>query len=179
MGLGIVIIMIRPILQLGNKTLRRKSLPVEDFRDRELDSLIGDLSDTLREAQRRFGYGRGIAAPQLGKLKRVVFIDMPRFRSTLINPTIMKASPRKFEVWDSCFSFSFAFFVLVNRHYSIRVEYFDQESRKHAIDAEDKLSELLQHEIDHLDGILTIDRMKDTKAIMMRSEWEKTVKQTQ
>lgn len=169
--------MIRQVLQLGNETLRQKSLPVEDFQDGELDSLVEDLSDTLKEAQRRFGYGRGIAAPQIGKLKRVVFIDMPHFRSALINPKIMKASDRKFEVWDSCFSFNLAFFVLVDRHYSVRVEYYDQERRKHVIDAEDKLSELLQHEIDHLDGILAIDRMKD-KRIMMRPEWEKTFKKT-
>jgi len=176
--LGIVRIMIKSILQLGNEILGRKSSSIEDFRSRELDSLIEDLSDTLNEAKRRFGYGRGIAAPQIGKLKRVIFIDMPWFRANLINPTILKTSDRKFEVWDSCFSFNVAFFVLVDRHYSIRVEYFDQESRKHVIDAEDKLSELLQHEIDHLDGILATDRMKDTKAIMMRPEWEKTFKRT-
>jgi len=166
--------MIKPILQLGNEILRKKSSPVEDFRSRELDSLIENLSDTLHDAQRRFGYGRGVAAPQIGKLERVIFIDMPRFRSALINPTITRASDRTFEVWDSCFSFDVAFFVLVDRHYSIRVEYFDQESRRHVIDAEEKLSELLQHEIDHLDGVLATDRVKD-KRIIMRSEWEKTL----
>jgi len=170
----IILVMIRQILQLGNEDLRQRSLPVEDFRSRELDSLIEDLSDTLQDAQRRFGYGRGIAAPQIGELKRVIFVDMQRFRSALLNPTIMKSSDRMFEVWDSCFCFNIAFFVLVDRHYSIRVEYFDQERRKHVIDAEDKLSELLQHEIDHLDGILATDRMKD-KRIIMRPEWEKTV----
>jgi len=174
----IILVMIRQILQLGDENLRLKSSPVEDFRSRELDSIIEDLSDTLHEAKGRFGYGRGIAAPQIGELKRVVFIDMPGFNSSMINPRIVRSSDRKFEVWDSCFSFNVAFFVLVDRYYSIRVEYFDQESRKHVVDAEDKLSELLQHEIDHLDGILAIDRMKDTKAIMMRSEWEKTFKRT-
>lgn len=170
--------MIRPILQLGNKTLREKALPVGDFQRRVLDSLIDDLSDTLRDAKRRFSYGRGIAAPQINELKRVVFIDMPGFKSALINPILMKASDRKFEVWDSCFSFNLAFFVLVDRHYSVRVGYSDQEGRKHLVDAKDKLSELLQHEIDHLDGILATDRMKDTKGIMMRSEWEKVFKHT-
>ena len=169
--------MIKPILQLGNKILRKKSSPVEDCRSGELDSLIEDLSDTLNEAKRRFGYGRGIAAPQIGELKRVIFIDMPHFRSALINPKILKASDRKFEMWDSCFSFDVAFFVLVDRHYSIRVEYFDQEGRKHVVDAENNLSELLQHEIDHLDGILATDRMKD-KGIIMRSEWKKAFKGT-
>jgi len=165
--------MIKPILQLGNKTLRKKSSPVKDFHSRDLEILIEDLSDTLHEAQRKFYYGRGIAAPQIGELKRVVFIDMPEFKSSLINPRIVWASDRKFEVWDSCFSFNLAFFVLVDRYYSVKVEYFDQEETKHTIEAEDKFSELLQHEIDHLDGILATDRMKDKKKIMMRSEWEK------
>lgn len=170
--------MIRPILQLGNETLRKKSSPIEDFHSKDLENLIEDLSDTLQDAKKKHGYGRGIAAPQIGVLKRVVFIDMLGFKSTLIDPTIMKASDEKFEVWDSCFSFNLAFFVLVERHCSVRVEYLDQKGKKHVIDAEDKLSELLQHEIDHLDGILATDRMKNTKRIMMRSEWEKSSKQT-
>ncbi|MGD8505622.1 MAG: peptide deformylase [Candidatus Bathyarchaeota archaeon] len=168
--------MIRQVLQLGNEMLKRKSKPVEGFQSKSLESLIGDLSDTLHDAQERFGYGRGIAAPQLGKLKRVIFIDTSGFKSPLINPRIVQFSDRRFEVWDSCFSFNLAFFVLVDRYYSIRVEYFDQEGKKHAIDAEDKLSELLQHEIDHLDGVLATDRMKGNQKIMMRSEWEKTFK---
>ena len=165
--------MIRPILQLGNETLRKKSSPVKDFNSKDLENLIEDLSDTLQDAKKRFGYGRGMAAPQMGVLKRVVFIDMRGFKSALVNPTITKASDKKFEVWDSCFSFSLAFFVLVERHYNVKVEYCDREGKKHVMDAEDELSELLQHEIDHLDGILAIDRMKDTKRVMMRSEWEK------
>jgi len=169
--------MIRPILQLGNETLRKKSSHVKDFHGKDLENLIEDLSDTLQDAKKRFGYGRGVAAPQIGVLKRVVFIDMPDLKSALINPIIMKASDKKFEVWDSCFSFNLAFFVLVDRHYGVRAGYLDQEGKKHVIDAQDKLSELLQHEIDHLDGILAIDRMKDTKRMMMRSEWEKISKQ--
>ena len=168
--------MIRPILQLGNETLRKNSLPVRDLRSSDLESLIEDLSDTLQEAQKRFGFGRGIAAPQIGELKRVIFIDTQVFRSPLINPKIVHASDREFEVWDSCFSFNISFFVLVDRYYRIRVEYFDQEVEKQVIDAESDLSELLQHEIDHLDGILATDRMKDVKKIMMRQEWEKIFK---
>ena len=101
---------------------------------------------------------------------------MPGFKSELINPEIVWKSDREFEVWDSCFSFNVAFFVLVDRYYRIKVEYFNQEGKKQTIEAEDKLSELLQHEIDHLDGILATDRMKDKKKIMMRTEWEKYFK---
>lgn len=168
--------MIRPILQLGNANLRKKSLPVRDFKSDDLARLIEDLSDTLEDAKKRFGYGRGIAAPQIGELKRVFFIDAPGFRSPLINPKIALASDATFEVWDSCFSFNVEFFVLVDRHRSIKVEYFDTKGKKQVVRAEGDLSELLQHEIDHLDGVLATDRMKDRKRIMMRSEWEKNCK---
>ena len=90
--------MIRPILQLGNANLRKKSSPVRDFKGDDLAQLIEDLSDTLEDARKRFGYGRGIAAPQIGELKRIVFIDMQGFKSPLINPKITLASDAVFEV---------------------------------------------------------------------------------
>ena len=165
--------MIKPILQLGNSILRKKSLPIKAIEKPDLARLVTDLQDTLSYAKKKYGYGRGIAAPQIGQLKRVVFIDMPSFKGPLINPEITWASADTFEVWDSCFSFSVEFFVLVDRHSSIRVDYFDQKWKRHEVEAEGALSELLQHEIDHLDGVLAVDRMKDTKGMMMRSEWEK------
>jgi peptide deformylase len=168
--------MIRPILQLGNENLRKKSLPVEDLHDEHLKRVIEDLRDTLNDARRKFGYGRGIAAPQIGELKRIIFVDTPDFKTAMINPRIMGASEEKFEVWDSCFSFSVAFFVLVDRHYGIKVEFFDENGKKRVAEAQDKLSELLQHEIDHLDGILAVDRIKDSRKIIMRSELEKQLK---
>ena len=168
--------MIRPILQLGNANLRKMSLPVRDFESDDLARLIEDLSDTLKDAKRRFGYGRGIAAPQVGELKRIIFIDTQVFKSPLINPKIALASDATFEVWDSCLSFNLEFFVLVDRHHSIKVEYSDVKGKKKVKKAEGDLSELLQHEIDHLNGILATDRIKDRKLIMTRSEWEKTFK---
>ena len=169
--------MIRPILQLGDRTLRKKSLPIKDFNSESLRKLVDDLSDTLHDARKRFAYGRGIAAPQIGELKRAVLIDMPAFKSALLNPEITWVSDASFEVWDSCFSFNLDFFVLVNRHCGVKVDYFDLSGNKHSLKAEADLSELLQHEIDHLDGILATDRMKNKKSIMMRSEWEKALKQ--
>lgn len=165
--------MIKQILQLGNKTLRKKSAPVKGFNEEDLGRLIQDLSDTLQDAKKRFGYGRGIAAPQIGALKRVVYVDMPGFKSALINPEITWASAATFEVWDSCFCFNVEFFVLVDRHRNIKVDYLDQKGNKQKVEAEGQLSELLQHEIDHLNGVLATDRMKDKEGIMLRQEWEK------
>jgi peptide deformylase len=167
--------MIKPILQLGNPVLRRESVPVQDF-NWDLKCLIDDLADTLVDAKQRYGYGRGIAAPQIGELKRVVFIETPDLKSALINPTMTGLSPAMFEVWDGCFSFDVSFFVLVDRLWNIKVDYCDLKGNRQALEAKDGLSELLQHEIDHLDGVLATDRMKSKKAIVTRAEWEKTFK---
>lgn len=171
--------MIRLILQLGNYMLRRKSSPVKNLNSQDLTRLINDLSDTLKDAKKRFGYGRGIAAPQIAEPRRAVFIDTPSLKAALINPRITWASEATFEVWDSCFCFNVEFFVLVDRHCRIKVEYSDAKGNKQAVEAEDGLSELLQHEIDHLDGVLATDRIKDPKRIMMRSECEKLLKKGQ
>ena len=164
--------MIKPILQLGNPVLRKESLPVQDF-NWDLKCLADDLADTLSDAKKKYGYGRGIAAPQVGELRRIVFIDTPDFRSALVNPTITGLSPATFEVWDSCFSFDVSFFVLVDRLWNIKIDYSDLKGNKQTLEAQGELSELFQHEIDHLDGVLATDRMKNKKAVMMRSEWEK------
>jgi peptide deformylase len=105
-------------------------------------------------------------------LKRVIFIDTVSVSEALINPEIIWESDEKIKVWDSCLSFNLAFFVLLERSHHLRLSYQDTRGRKLTLDATEDLSELLQHEIDHLNGILAVDRMK-SKKIMMRSEWEK------
>ncbi len=166
----------RSILKLGNDTLKKKSCPVYDFRSKGLTNLIKDLADTLHDAQKRFGYGHGIAAPQIGVSQRVILIDTEEFKGPLINPRVIWKTDKKVEVWDSCFSFDVAFFVLVDRNHNIEIEYSDQKGEKQLCAADNHLSELLQHEIDHLDGILATDRMKKRK-ILMRSEWERTIRE--
>ena len=76
-------------------------------------------------------------------------------------------------VWDSCYSFEVAFFVEIPRNKSIKVEYQDDKGNSIVEDFTDGLSELVQHEIDHLHGILAIDHLRDVKKIIMRSEWER------
>jgi len=157
------------VLQLGNPLPREKSLPVEDFS--ELGSLKEDLADTLSHWRRTTGYGRGIAAPQLGELKRVVFInvDTPWL---LVNPEIVAMSAKKMVVWDACLSYLSIFFQ-VSRAQEIRVRYREMDGKEREVSASGALSELLQHEIDHLDGILAIDRVVSLRTICTREEYEK------
>ena len=162
----------REILQLGNPTLFERSLAVEDFASRATQDVIRDLSDTLAAFRRDTGFGRGIAAPQIGALNRIIFIRMQPtgFSSPLINPKIVWESRERFELWDDCFSFP-DLMVRVERARKVRVEYNDERGLKQIVEAEGDLSELLQHEIDHLDGILAINRAVSPQAFATRAEW--------
>jgi len=163
----------RDILQLGNPVLFKESVRVGDAHSTEIKGIVRDLSDTLAAFRDTTGYGRGIAAPQIGILKRVIFIRMQPvgFTSPLINPEIVWASDGRFELWDDCFSFP-DLMVRVSRAAQIRVDYQDDRGLKQTIEAEGDLSELLQHEIDHLDGILAVQRAISPQAFATRAEWE-------
>ena len=166
---------IRPVLQLGDPVLRRKAAVVEDPTAPELRDLIQDLADTLAHWRANTGYGRGIAAPQIGVLRRVIFLKLPGVEPwPLINPEIIDYIDERIVVWDACLSF-LSIFMQVERHRQITVRYQNLEGETLEFNAGDdrNLSELLQHEIDHLDGILAIDRVVDLKTICTREEFEK------
>lgn len=161
---------IQPIHLLGNPVLRRKARTVDSFRSEELRQLGDDLDDTLRHFRAAHGFGRGIAAPQIGVSQRVVVIDVDH-PMVLVNPRIVRRSRKLMSLWDDCFSLP-NILAKVRRNLKIDVQYRDMEGKRHLLHAEGGLSELLQHEIDHLDGVLTIDRAIDRKHIVFRDEWE-------
>jgi len=166
---------IRPIVQLGDPRLRETASPVKDPRLPEVSLLVKDLADTVAHWRTRTGYGRGIAAPQLGVSLRVIFLQLPGAEPwPLVNPEIIQRSREKIVVWDACLSF-FSIFMQVERHRAITVRYQDLSTEWHQVQASDdqNLSELLQHEIDHLDGILAVDRITDVKTLCTREEFEK------
>lgn len=167
----------KQILQLGNPALWQKSAGVTDSQSAETRDIVRDLSDTLAAFRDATGYGRGIAAPQIGVLKRVVFIRMQPagFCSPLINPEISWSSDQRMELWDDCFSFP-DLMVRVSRAAQIRVDYLDDRGLQQTVEAEGDLSELLQHEIDHLDGILAVQRAISPYAFATRAEWERTLR---
>jgi peptide deformylase len=160
-----------PVLQLGDPRLRMVAEPVSDPAAADVGVVIDDLKDTLAHWRATTTYGRGIAAPQIGVLRRIVFLNVDR-PWPLINPEIVARSPETMVVWDACLSFLTIFFQ-VTRHRWIDVRYQDLSGAWHEIRAEGDLSELLQHEIDHLDGILALDRMTDIRTMCVREEFEK------
>lgn len=162
----------RDILQLGNPLLWQRSARVSDITSSETQTLITDLSDTLAGFRERTGFGRGIAAPQIGALQRIIFIRMQPtgFTSALVNPEIVWSSSERMELWDDCFSFP-DLLVRVSRAVGCRVSYQDERGGAQIVEAEGDLAELLQHEIDHLDGLLAVDRAVAPQALMTRAEW--------
>jgi len=166
---------VRPVLQLGDPTLRQVAVRVDDPAAPKIRDLVCDLADTLAHWRAETGYGRGIAAPQIGVLQRVIFLNLPGAEPwPLINPEIIRRSEEKIVVWDACLSF-LSIFMRVERHREITVRYQSLNGDVVEVDASEErnLSELLQHEIDHLDGILAVDRVTDLKTICTREEFEK------
>jgi peptide deformylase len=135
---------------------------------REIKDLAMDLGATLAEFREKKGFGRAIAAPQIGKLVRVVFLGVGEPRP-LINPRIVWQSTEQMELWDDCFSFP-DLMVRVRRAAWVKVAYQDEHGAERELDAKNQLAELLQHEIDHLDGVLATDRAIDGRSFAMRCE---------
>jgi len=172
---------VRTVLQLGDPGLRVVARPVADPGSAEIRALVQDLADTLAHWRATTGYGRGIAAPQIAAGVRVIFLQLQAEPGgvkpepwPLVNPEITWRSEEKMVVWDACLSF-LSIFMQVERHREIVVRYQDLRSEWKEVRASEErnLSELLQHEIDHLDGILAVDRITDIRTMCTREEFEK------
>ena len=161
------------ILLLGNPKLYETSEPVASGELGAVKSLTADLFDTIDVFRCNHGWGRAIAAPQIGVMKRVVCVNVTD-KITLINPVFEWMSDEKMTVWDDCMSFS-ELLVKVERFERCRVRYRDLDWNEQVLNFENDLSELIQHEVDHLDGILTVQRMVDDRSIGLRSELRKIV----
>jgi peptide deformylase len=166
---------VRTVRQLGDPVLREPCREVQDASALEIHALVEDLSDTLAFCRKTTGYGRGIAAPQIGVSQRVIFLRLPGEDPwPLVNPKIIERSAERIVVWDACLSF-LSIFMQVERNRDITVQYQDLQGKTHEVQAGElrNLSELLQHEIDHLDGILCIDRVRDLRTVCTKEEFEK------
>ena len=160
----------RRILQLGDPLLRAVSTPVAT--PGEAADVFRDLRDTLHEFQRTHGFGRGISAVQIGEPKRLIYIELDGRAYWLRNPEYEWRSEEKFELWDDCFSFP-DLMVKVERHRTIGLRSQDGTGRWSEMRANGALAELIQHEMDHLDGILAVDRALDRDSLCTRDEWQR------
>jgi peptide deformylase len=161
-----------PILMLGNPSLRLKANRVIDFRSQELMAEIVQVKEALEEFRTIRGFGRGLAAPQIGICKQIIALNLGKGPFVLVNPEIVFASTEKFTLWDDCMSFP-DLLVRVERSRQIRVVYQNESGeRREWPDVGQAASELLQHEIDHLNGILAIDRAMDKESIIYKNEYK-------
>ncbi len=160
---------VRRILQLGNPLLREISRPVTSLA--EAQPVLADLRDTLHDFQSSHGFGRGIAAVQIGTALRVVYIEIGGAAYSIVNPVFEFLSEEKFTLWDDCFSFP-DLLVRVERSTSARLRFHGSDGTSQTLTAERDFAELLQHEVDHLDGILAIDRAIDRHSWCWRSEYQ-------
>lgn len=160
------------ILQLGDPGLRQVSQPVEDVFEAAFASEQRQLHAALAAFRSANGWGRAISAPQIGILKRVIALNLGDGPRILINPEIVWTSPETFTMWDDCMSFP-SLFVRVRRYRSMSVRFLDEYGAfQDWLRLTPSVSELLQHEIDHLDGILAVDRAIDRDSLVMRDVFE-------
>ena len=160
------------VLQLGHPALR---IPSEraDVDDPGFREDGRRLLETLDAFRRRFGFGRAVAAPQIGVARRVIAVDLGQGPFLVVNPEITWWSDETFTMWDDCMCFP-GLLVRLSRHRAVSLTYTDEQGRPRQWPQLDQAaSELLQHEIDHLDGILAIDRAESLRDVISRETFER------
>jgi peptide deformylase len=161
-----------PVLLLGDPRLRTRSEAVVDFGAPAFAAARASLAATLVEFRKRHGFGRAISAPQIGVAQRLVAVNLGDGPFFVVNPVITFASEETFTMWDDCMSFP-DLLVRVARRRTISLRYRDEKGSERAWDdVELAASELLQHEIDHLDGVLAVDRALPGNSLLMKSVYE-------
>jgi peptide deformylase len=164
---------IREIITLGHPTLRQKARKVTKFGP-ELQQLIDDMIETMRAAP-----GVGLAAPQVNVPERVIVLELPADEEegtpaelyAFVNPEIVKASRSKEEGQEGCLSIP-GYLGEVERHTEIVIRGQDAHGKPQRVKAYDYLARIFQHEIDHLDGVMFIDRVSDPSKIRKITEEE-------
>jgi len=158
---------VRDILLLGNPMLYEKSVLVKPDEIEGLLSKFDLMFETVLDYRNKYGTGRAIAAPQIGLQKRIIClnIDSPL---VMINPELSNLSSEMFEVWDDCMSFP-NILVKVMRHKRLSLSFYDVNWQKHNWDLEEDMAELIQHEYDHLNGILATQRAIDDKSFRIKT----------
>jgi peptide deformylase len=168
-----------PIIQLGNPTLRQKAAWVDNIQDEQIQKLIDDLIDTVGKAN-----GVGIAAPQVAESYRLFIVasrpnprypNAPEMEPTaMINPRITAHSTEVVKGWEGCLSVP-GIRGLVPRYQSIEVEYTDRYGNLQKQELTDFVARIFQHEYDHLDGIVFVDRLENTLDMITEQEYQQRV----
>jgi peptide deformylase len=165
---------VKKILLLGNPILYKQCAPVRESELAQLRAVVQDLLDTMMDFRQKYGYGRAIAAPQIGVLKQIIYLNTGELRQIIFNPVISEPSQEMIALWDDCMSFP-GLLVRVERHISCVVDYRNEYWEERSFRLEGDLSELLQHEIDHMHGTLATMRAIDGASLALKSQKEHLV----
>ena len=167
------------VLQLGNPLLRQIATPVTVFNSPEFLDCLSSMQ-TLMES----GNGVGIAAPQIGVAMQIVIVasrptnrypDAPEMPATILcNPQLEILDPTLVKGWEGCLSVP-GIRALVPRYQAIRVRFQDREGKSQQIDLKDFPARVFQHEFDHLQGLVYLDRIESSRDIVAESEYLKLI----
>ena len=166
--------MVRPVLKYGAPELKKVSSPVEEF-GIDLEKLVDDLKQTMYAEK-----GVGLAAPQIGVNLRVIVVDVTTAgeegeRLSLVNPEIVDSQGRE-KAEEGCLSIP-GFTAMVERPSHIRIQAQDPRGEPVERDAEGLLARVISHEIDHLDGILYLDRISRLKRDLIKRKIKKLIRE--
>ncbi|MBD2206048.1 peptide deformylase [Calothrix sp. FACHB-1219] len=172
-----------PIIQIGNPILRQQSTSIDNIHNPEIQKLIDDLITTVAQAN-----GVGIAAPQIAESHRLFIVASrpnPRYPhapemapTAMINPKIIAHSPEVVKGWEGCLSVP-GIRGFVPRYQKITVEYTDRYGNLQTQELTDFVARIFQHEYDHLEGILFVDRLESKEDMITEEEYqERIVNQT-
>jgi peptide deformylase len=167
------------VARLGHPVLRQKAqpVPVDDIRSAGIQRLIDDMVETMREYD-----GAGLAANQVHTLLQIAVIEVdgnPRYPeaaaiplTVVINPVVTPLSDEREDGWEGCLSVP-DMRGMVSRHTAVRLECHDREGNRVDVVAKDFFARVIQHETDHLNGIVYVDRMSDLRTLSHIAEWNK------
>jgi len=165
------------IIQLGHPVLRLIAQSVENIRDQRIQKLIDDLIATVASAN-----GVGIAAPQVAQGDRLFIVaSRPNLRypnapemepTAMINPKLLAYSTEVIKGWEGCLSIP-GIRGLVARSQAIEVEYTDRNGKLQKLELTDFVARIFQHEYDHLDGVVFLDRLESNQDIVTEQEYQK------
>jgi len=146
------------ILTYPNPILTQKCKPVGDPTSLEIKQFISDLTQSMRAHE----YGLAVAAPQVGKLLRIFVVEINHELMTFINPEIQKLSGKEVRAEEGCLSFPGKYLPVIRLN-KVKVKYTDASGQKQIMKAEGLLARAIQHENDHLDGVLFTERAKESE----------------
>ncbi len=157
---------VKGLLMLGDQRLYQVCSEITPAEMVMVDEWKRILASIMAEIRERYNFGRAIAAPQAGIMKRLIYFDTGD-PFAMINPVIAWKSDEMIELWDDCMSLP-NLLVKVERHRHITVRYHDEKMQPHEVDYSDDASELFQHEFDHLNGILCTMRALNNRSFRWR-----------